>query len=176
MSLFAPIRAICFDWGGTLMSETDGPAEEPMALWPTVSAIQGANECLSMLQGKFTLSIATNAAVSTRPLIEHALNRVGLRDYFTSCFCFTEVGYKKDQREFWQVVQQDLNIPAHQIVMFGDSLEQDVFAPRKFGIQSVWFNANGTRQAPASEVVTVTRLEDFSTLLLSMNHEKPDQP
>jgi FMN phosphatase YigB (HAD superfamily) len=171
MSLSAPIRAICFDWGGTLMSETDGPAEEAMALWPTVSAIQGANECLSMLQGKFTLSIATNAAVSTRPLIERALDRVGLKKYFTSYFCFTEVGYEKNQREFWQVVQQDLNVPAHQIVMFGDSLEQDVLAPREFGVQSVWFNADGARQAPSNEVVTVTRLEDFSKLLLSANHE-----
>ena len=173
MSLSAPIRAICFDWGGTLMSETDGPAEEPMALWPTVSAIKGAKECLSMLQGKFALSIATNAAVSTRPLIERALHRVGLKEYFTSCFCFTEIGYNKDQREFWQVVQQGLNVPAHQIVMFGDSLEQDVFAPRKFGIQSVWFNADGARQAPPSEVLTVARLEDFASLLLSANHEGP---
>ncbi|WP_172205301.1 HAD family hydrolase [Niveibacterium sp. COAC-50] len=154
------------------MSETDGPEDQAMALWPKVSAIQGAHECLSMLQGKFSLSIATNAAVSTQPLIEQALGRVGLDKYFTNYFCFTEVGYKKSQSEFWKSVQNQLELQPHQIVMFGDSLEQDVIAPSKFGIKSVWFNADGARQVPSNEIVSVTRLEDFSKYMLLANHEK----
>ena len=171
MSLIAPIRAICFDWGGTLMSESDGPAEEPMALWAEVSAIQGAKKCLSMLQGRFILAIATNASVSTRPLIARALDRVGLKEHFSCYFCYTELGYKKDQREFWNIVQREFNVPANQIVMFGDSLEQDVFAPRKFGVQSVWFNDGGTRRAPTNDIVSVSHLEDFSSLVLATNND-----
>ncbi len=164
MKLRAPVRAVCFDWGGTLMSE-QGPDDRPMALWPEVAVISGATECLEALRGRAPLCIATNATVSHRDMIERALERVSLREHFSEIFCFTELGVRKDQPEFWKIVRERLGVPPDRIVMVGDSLEQDVLAPLRFGLQAVWFNERAAQPRPAAPVLTVTRLEEFVALV-----------
>jgi FMN phosphatase YigB (HAD superfamily) len=136
------VRAVCFDWGGTLMSER-GPQDIPMGLWPEVEVIEGAAEALASLAGKLPLAIATNASVSRRPMIELALRRAGLGSCFAHIFCYTELGHRKDQREFWLAVQNGLGVPLSHIAMVGDSYEQDALYPRRFGVQGVWFNPGG---------------------------------
>ena len=161
-----PIQAVCFDWGGTLMSEA-GPADLPMALWPEVSAIEGAHACLEALSG-FRLAIATNASVSSRPMIERALARVGLERWFRDIFCFTELGCRKSELAFWQTVSRSLGVPLEAIAMIGDSLDQDVVAPASFGVFAVWFNAGGRAPAPpGTGVPVVTGLTQFPPLVLS---------
>lgn len=153
--------AVCFDWGGTLMSEA-GPQDRPMASWPEVKMIDGAAEALAALSGKYRLCIATNASISRRPMIERALERVGLRGYFSELFCFTEIGHRKDEPEFWQTVSRTLALPLDRIAMVGDSIEQDVLAPRRFGVATVWFNEAGRHPAPAEPLRQVTWLPEFS--------------
>ena len=160
------MRAICFDWGGTLMSEA-GPDDLPMALWPEVSVIPGARECLSALHGLVPLAVATNAAVSDRQLIERALDRVGLLSYFSEIFCFTELGSRKNQVAFWRAVERGLGVPLATIAMIGDSIEQDVLAPASFGVQSVWFNEGGRHPPPSTPVPAVTDLRQFAAMVRS---------
>lgn len=162
-SFRAPIAAACFDWGGTLMSEA-GPAELPMGAWNEVRAVPGAREALALLHGRLPLCIATNASVSDHGLIRRALARVGLDSFFTQVFCFTDLGCRKDDPAFWAAVSARLQVPLASIAMVGDSLEQDVLAPARFGVQSAWFDANGTG-APA-HVPSVTDLREFSRLVL----------
>jgi len=138
-----------------------------MALWPEVSALAGASETLAALHGSYPLHIATNATVSRKPMIQLALERAGLLQYLSEIFCFTELGYRKDEPEFWNIVTTRLGVPAQSIAMIGDSLEQDVLAPRAFGIFSVWFN-EGRRPLPFGvSVPTVSRLCDFVSLVLN---------
>jgi FMN phosphatase YigB (HAD superfamily) len=156
------IRAVCFDWGGTLMPEDGGPNDIPMGLWPELRVIPGAHDVLAALHGRYALHIATNATVSRRPMIERALARVDLLRYFNEIFCYTEIGHRKDEAAFWDEVARRLGLPLRQIAMVGDSLEQDVQAPRRFGVCSVWFN-DGGRAAAAPEVAvpTITRLGEL---------------
>lgn len=104
VGLKAPIQAVCFDWGGTLMVD-DGPDDLPMNLWPEVAAVPGARECLTALEGRVPLCVATNAAQSSRPMIEAALDRVNLLRFIDEVFCFTEIGFKNDRRAFWSAVR-----------------------------------------------------------------------
>ena len=164
MTLRAPIDAVCFDWGGTLMSET-GPEELPMGLWLEVSAIPGARECLAALYGSAPLCIATNATVSRRPMIERALARVGLGQYIARIFCYTELGYRKSEPGFWRAVESALQVPVARIAMVGDSLEHDVLAPRTFGVQAVWFNEGGARTQADAAVAEVRSLAEFAELV-----------
>ncbi|TBU97844.1 hypothetical protein DNJ95_03805 [Stutzerimonas kirkiae] len=161
MTLLAPIRAVCFDWGGTLMSE-QGPDDIPMALWPAVALVEGALECLQALDGQVPLAIASNASLSSRPMVERALARVGIERYFSHIFCFVEIGHRKDQAAFWQVVAHELAVPLDSLAMLGDSYEQDALGPRRFGVQGVWFNPHG--RLPKGEIATpqVQRLTTFS--------------
>jgi putative hydrolase of the HAD superfamily len=162
-----PLRAICFDWGGTLMSEV-GPDDRPMAMWPEVQIIAGAKEALESMYEKYPLCIATNASVSSKSMVERALQRVDLLRYFSHVFCFTEIGYKKSDAKFWHAVSNQLNISLNQIAMVGDSIEQDVLAPQSFGLFSVWFNEGGRYPRPPKPIPTVTYLPDFATMVCNV--------
>ncbi|BAL93986.1 putative aminoglycoside 6'-N-acetyltransferase/phosphoglycolate phosphatase [Rubrivivax gelatinosus IL144] len=155
------VQAVCFDWGGTLMSE-QGPADTPMGLWPQVQALPGAAEALALLAGRLPLAIATNATVSRRPMIELALRRVGLGRHFADVFCFTELGHRKNEPEFWDAVERRLGVPRERIAMVGDSLEHDVRAPRRFGVQAVWLNPAGAAATDGDEVPAVADLPAFA--------------
>jgi FMN phosphatase YigB (HAD superfamily) len=161
MNPLTDVRAVCFDWGGTLMSE-DGPESISMGLWPQVAVIPGAAECVAELAGKLPLAVATNASVSTRPLIERALSRVGLARYFADIFCYTELGFRKSQLEFWSTVTGRLGVRAEHVAMVGDSYEQDAVFPRKFGIQGVWFNPSYAPAGSYGPVPEVAHLSQFS--------------
>lgn len=153
---------VLFDWGGTLMSE-DGPLDLPMALWPEVAAIEGAHETLASLARRYRIGVATNASVSKRNMIEVALGRVGLRDYITDVFCYTEIGARKESDEFWRAALERLGAEAEDLAMVGDSLEGDVLAPRSFGIYAVWFNPSGAAAPP--EIPAVRRLVEAVPLI-----------
>jgi len=153
---------VCFDWGGTLMSEV-GPADIPMALWPTVEVLPGARECLSLLAGHLPLAIASNASVSDGEMIRRALARVGLARFFTAVFCRADLGAGKREPAFWTEAVRGLGVAPESIAMVGDSLEDDVLAPRRCGVQTVWLNAG---PAPAG-VLAVDTLPRFAAWVLA---------
>ncbi|MEW5853920.1 MAG: HAD family hydrolase [Myxococcota bacterium] len=155
------------------MSEA-GPANLPMAEWPEVHCIAGAHETVAALHRDYPLCIATNASVSRRPMIERALERVGLHHYFSDVFCFTEIGHRKETPEFWEVVSRTLGFPLHELAMVGDTLEADVLAPRRSGVFSVWFNQDGHQPAAACSIPVITRLTEFVTLV--QNHQGGRRP
>jgi FMN phosphatase YigB (HAD superfamily) len=161
LRLVAPLRAVCFDWGGTLMAEA-GPEDTPMGQWPQVAAVPGAAACLAALPPGLPLCIATNASVSGRASIERALDRVGFLGYFSEVFCYSELGVRKSEPAFWQAVQQRLGVPLEAIAMVGDSLEQDCLAPRRFGVQGVWFDPHGQSLPERTSVPRVQHLVDFA--------------
>jgi len=121
------------------MSE-DGPADISMAFWPDVRAIEGAANVVGPLAERYKLAIVTNATVSKRPEIIRALERVGLAKFFSEIFCYTEIGRRKSEPEFWGFVLARLDAKADEALVVGDSLEQDVLGPMRCGIQAVWFN------------------------------------
>jgi HAD superfamily hydrolase (TIGR01509 family) len=157
------VRAICFDWGGTLMSEV-GPGDIPMALWPEVQVLDGAFETLAALHNTHTLCVATNATMSQRPMVERALARGGLLQFFSDVFTFTDLGVKKESPAFWQAVTSRLQLQPSEVAMVGDSLESDVIAPIRFGMHAIWFNASSAKLAPVMEVPTIARLQDLIEL------------
>jgi FMN phosphatase YigB (HAD superfamily) len=158
------VQAICFDWGGTLMSD-DGPADRPMALWPEVKTMSGAATTLAALQHIGPLCIATNASMSHRPMVERALARGGLLHYFSHVFCATDLGVRKESPQFWAAVTAALDCPPQHVAMVGDSLESDVFAPQRFGMQAVWFNEGGRQAPPSVSVPAITHLPELVALL-----------
>lgn len=139
-----------------------------MGRWPEISVIAGAAECLAIIHASCRIVIATNATVSKRPMIELALRRGGLLQYIDAIFCFTELGYRKDQAEFWEAVETGMSVPLTEMSMVGDSLEQDVVAPARFGLRAMWFNQDGRQPVPESGInrTVVTRLTEVPRLVL----------
>ncbi|MBF5006124.1 HAD family hydrolase [Diaphorobacter caeni] len=159
---------ICFDWGGTLMAE-GGPEELPMAQWPEVRRIDGALEVLARLEAEGErISIATNASVSTKPLIGKALERGGLRRFIENIFCYTDIGFRKSEPQFWRAVQARSGLAdLSRVAMIGDSLEQDVLAPLRHGVgRAIWLHAGvGERAALPEGASQVHKLTHALTLL-----------
>lgn len=163
----ASIRFVLFDWGDTLMSEA-GPEDVPMADWAEVSAIEGARETIESLARRYTLAICTNATVSRRGDIERALARVGLLSFISEIFCYTELGLKKDQPEFWHAVLARLNAKPGEALMIGDSIEQDVLGPRRAGIRAVWFNWKAQAPSAGIDSPAIRALSELPRLLAQM--------
>ena len=151
----AKLRYILFDWGDTLMSEA-GPLDIPMADWPEVRVIDGAAEVLTQLSKRYRIGLATNATVSSKPDIARALERVRLNAFITGIFCYTELGHKKNEPEFWEAVLARLGAHPSEMVMVGDSLEHDVLGPMRAGIRAIWFNWKG-ESCPTPVSVQVVR-------------------
>jgi putative hydrolase of the HAD superfamily len=154
------LQCICLDWGGTLMHE-DGPAALPMALWPQVQAVAGAQATLAALARHWPLHIATNAAVSTPLQVQLALQRVGLAGFIQQIFCAPEIGARKDEAAFWQAVQIRTGVPLTAMAMVGDSLAQDVLGPARCGLHTVWFHPDAGHTLPPPGIAQVARLPDL---------------
>ena len=158
------LRCVCLDWGNTLMLD-DGPADLPMALWPEVHVVEGARELLAALAPRCRLAVATNASLSDRALVLRALERAGLHEHLSEVFCSIDVGARKDTPRFWEVVSSVMGVEPGEIAMLGDSLEQDVLAPSRFGVFTIWFNPDGA-PVPAGLAAPVVRtLADVPGLL-----------
>ena len=130
---------ILFDWGDTLMrdfKEVSGPMKD----WPRVESIPGAAELLATLHPDWILAIATNADVSEEADIRAALQRAGLDQFLDKVYCFKKIGYKKPSSEFFQYVQEDLQLAPQSIFMVGDNYEADVLGANRFNIRAIWFN------------------------------------
>lgn len=158
---------VLFDWGGTLMSE-DGPLDIPMALWPEVREIDGARETLIAISEIASIGIVTNASVSPRNMIEVALGRVGLREFVSQVFCYTDLGMRKDSPAFWRHVLAATGADRSRIVVVGDTLKQDVIAPRENGIHSIWFDEHGAREGGAREYPVVHRLPEVVPIVRAL--------
>lgn len=150
------LRAICFDWGGTLMSE-QGPQDRPMALWPEVCTVEGAVETLADLHRTHTVCIATNATMSRQAMVEKALARGGLREHVDQVFTHTGLGLRKESPAFWAAVLKALGLAPHQVAMVGDTLTPDVLSPARSGLFSIWFNEGGRQSLPPSQAAQVPR-------------------
>src|SRR2546421_12962699 len=150
-----PLAWVLFDWGDTLMSE-DGPADMPMAMWPAVRAIDGAAAVLAVLAPRHRIAVATNATVSDGTSIRRALARVALDAFVAEIFCFRDLGLKKADARFWDTVVARLAVPRAQMLMVGDDRDNDVLAPRRAGIASVWLN---WKRAPTPAGVVVSMIE-----------------
>lgn len=158
------LRWVLFDWGDTLMRE-DGPADLPMALWPEVQAVAGAAEVLAQLTGRYRVGIATNAAISDRPMIECALARASLLAYISELFTFRELGVRKAEPAFWEAVVGRLGVGRDELLMIGDDLAQDVKGPRACGIAAIWFNWKRAPGLAGPDVPVIERLSELPALL-----------
>jgi putative hydrolase of the HAD superfamily len=134
-----PYSTVLFDWGDTVMYD-DPALTVPMAEWPTVRAVEGIADVLADLHtsGR-NIILATGALISEESQIHTALGRAGLDTYFSRVYCFKNTRLPKGEA-FYRHILADLNVPASDVLMVGDSFEKDVQIPNTLGIFAVWFN------------------------------------
>lgn len=112
----------------------------PMYQWDSVEAVDGAELTLRHLHSESTIALATGAAQSDANEIRSALHRVSLDGYVDKIYCFKNTGRRKPSLEFYQHIVSDLAARPEDLLMVGDSFDNDVLAANRAGIHAVWFN------------------------------------
>ncbi|BCS97532.1 haloacid dehalogenase [Desulfoluna limicola] len=139
-------QAILFDWGNTLMRVFEDETG-PMASWSRIELLPGVRESLELLSGRYTLVLATKAADSDEVAIREALLLGGISPFIDRIFCRKNTGVAKPAPAFYLKILEELALPPSACLMVGDTLEDDVLAPRRLGMHGVHLSQSG--EAPA---------------------------
>ena len=138
----------------------DFPSEKgPMCGWSRVEAVPGARTTLAELSRSSRCALATNAADSTEAQIRKALDRAGLSPYIEKIFCRQNTGFKKPSPRFFQTLCAGLKTDPGQVILVGDSLENDVLGALDFGFDAVWYNRD--RKTVPKGIKSITRLSQL---------------
>lgn len=133
------LRAVAFDWGDTVM-RVFPEYRGPMARWPEVEAVPGAEVTLRALRKHYRLALATNAIDSGALLVREALARVGLEDLFHAVLTAHELGARKPRRDFFRGLVRELGCAPDEVAMVGDAYQADVVGAKQAGLRAIWFN------------------------------------
>jgi putative hydrolase of the HAD superfamily len=153
-----------FDWGDTIMKD-DPTLKFPMYQWPTVEAIDGAEEVLNAIHIQHKIIMATGAAQSNEADIRRALQRVNLDNYFDSIFCFKNTGLQKPSEDFYHYILSHLGAKPSDVLMVGDSFENDILGANRVGIFGVWLNRKSKEDKRSKQYQTIHSLCDLLSIL-----------
>lgn len=158
------VRVIIFDWGDTLMRDLPGQ-EGPMAFWPTVELVPGVKEALAELDPGLVCCVASNAGVSDAALMGLALERGGIREYFTHLFTHRELGAAKPDVRFFAEAARRAGAAPEECVMVGNDLERDIRGARRAGMKTVWLAPEGDSgrrsDVPSQADVVITSMREL---------------
>jgi undecaprenyl-diphosphatase len=177
-----PLEVVFLDWGNTLMVD-DGTQPGPMAAWPEVRAVDGAQDALRRLRPHYRLLVATNADDSGERDVLAALSRVGLDGLVDGVVSSRDVGARKPDAIFYRAAllragRAGLPLAPARALMVGDSWPNDVAGARVAGLRAVWFNPSKARRpegaaAPDAEIRT---LADLPQALAKLSGAAPVAP
>jgi putative hydrolase of the HAD superfamily len=132
------IKVLVFDWGDTIMR--DFGFEGPMAKWPKVAWIPGAEELLRHVYMNYRCIIATSADHSDVNDMRMALQRVGAEQYFHHFYSQIELGFKKPHPRFFSEVLKLSGFEPHESMMIGNLYDKDIIGAKEIGMTTVLFN------------------------------------
>ncbi|MEP4889692.1 MAG: HAD family hydrolase [Aliiglaciecola sp.] len=159
-------KTYLFDWGNTLM--VDFPNQKgKMCHWKKVEATSGALEALKSISSHSPVYIATNAADSTEAEIETAFEKVGLSSFISGYFCKGNIGIGKGSKEFYLTIAHVLNTKPSDLIMVGDSLENDIIPAIEAGVTAIWLNSKNS-QPPTIACQRIAGLNELCKKLDTM--------
>jgi FMN phosphatase YigB (HAD superfamily)/membrane-associated phospholipid phosphatase len=177
-----PVEVVFLDWGDTLMVD-DGAQNGPMAAWPEVRAVDGAQDALRRLRPHYRLLVATNADDSGERDVLAALSRVGLDELVDGVVSSRDVGARKPDAFFYRAAllragRAGLPLAPSRAVMVGDSWPNDVAGARAAGLRVVWLNPSKARRpdGAAAPDAEIRRLADLPPALARLSGAAPVAP
>ncbi len=159
---------VLFDWGDTVMYD-DPSNSMPMVEWGTIKVVDGMSDLLAYLHSSGRrIILATSAAVSDESQIRGALARGRLDHYFSRIYCFKNTGLSKGEA-FYRHILDDLQVPASDALMIGDSFEKDVQFPNLLGMSGIWFNPRTKESCEDELCITVHSMHELKTFFESLD-------
>lgn len=124
---------------------TDAPAGEAALMYETLLShghyfMDGAEELLETLYGKYRMYLVTNGTLSVQ---KGRLKSSGISRYFDGIFISEELGYNKPSMEYFDCCFSKItDFHKETTVIIGDSLTSDIQGGINAGIRTIWFNPN----------------------------------
>lgn len=134
------------------------------ALIEEVRAIEGSQEILKYVSGRYKILVATNGPkVATK----HKLEKIGCEQYVTEILSADMFGYMKPKVEFFEAIEQKYqDFDRSDYLIIGDSLKSDVGFGMNAGIDSCWFNRNQEAlDYNHKPTLTITKLSELADIL-----------
>jgi membrane-associated phospholipid phosphatase/phosphoglycolate phosphatase-like HAD superfamily hydrolase len=177
-----PVEVVFLDWGGTLMVDDAGQSG-PMATWPQVQEVEGAQETLRRLHPHYRVLVATNADDSGERDVLAALSRVGLDGLVDGVVSSRDVGARKPDAVFYRAAllragRAGLALAPARAVMVGDSWPNDVAGAQAAGLRAVWLNPSRARRpdGAAAPNAEIRELRDLPLALAELAGAAPVAP
>lgn len=161
-----PVKAILFDWGGTLMDSM------PMYLgpergWTEVRPVDGAAEQVLRLSKTWKTALASNAGEGEEADIRASLDSVGIGRVFHSIITYRMAGRPKPWPQFWEYALRQLQVRPENAVMVGDDYMADVWGAVDVGMYGIWLNRFTTEIKEGPRVRTIHSFEQLDAALRS---------
>ena len=100
--------------------------------------IEGAEELLEDISGKYQLYLVTNGTASVQ---RGRLKSANISRYFIDVFISEEIGFHKPRKEYFDsCFAQIPGFQKEKTLIVGDSLTSDIQGGKNSGIRTVWFN------------------------------------
>ena len=127
--------------------------------------LEGAEELLDSIHGKYRLYLATNGIVNVQT---RRLRDSGIEKYFDDIFVSERIGYNKPDKRFFDVAFSEIpDFDHEQTVIVGDTLTSDIIGGLNAGIKTVYFNPKGQKNdtgiTPPYEISSLSELPKLLT-------------
>lgn len=150
---------------GKLGLEADGAAMEDefkKGLHTSAVPVEGAEEILPYLHGKYRLCAASNGPYEQQI---HRLQKAHLLSYFEHCFVSEKMGAEKPSRQFFQRCFDVLpGIHPEETMIIGDSLSADIAGGLEMGMKTCWYDKEKTGKTVSADFV-IQDLNELRTIL-----------
>ncbi len=102
--------------------------------------------------------------------LHHAVQRLGLADYFESVVVSEEVGWRKPHSRIFHRFLQQMDVDAADVLFVGDDLQCDIVGAKSVGMQTAWIVRDANRVVDDEITATqpdfiIRSLEELQPLL-----------
>ncbi len=122
----------------------DGPAFEKEflnGLSVCAPLIEGAEEIVRYLHGKYPIAVASNGPYQQQVA---RLEKVGLSTCIDKLFVSGQIGHAKPSRAFFDACMTELgDVQPEEVMMIGDSISADISGAAAYGMRTCWYNHKG---------------------------------
>ena len=137
----------------------------PKKLAEKAFLMDGAEEICRALYGKVKLYIVTNGFAR----VQHGrFDESPLRKYFDGMFISEEVGAEKPSVEYFNAVFASIpDFEKRRAIIIGDSLSSDIKGGINAGIDTCWFNPQGTSAPEGMDITyTISKLSEIENIVI----------
>jgi putative hydrolase of the HAD superfamily len=126
--------------------------------------LEGAEELLNSLKGKYPLAMLTNGLTMVQ---EARFRLLGFDRFFDVIMISEKVGIAKPDPAIFQLAADRMKLPLDKnILMVGDGLGSDIAGAINAGITSCWYNPGGwENQSPWKADYEIAGLEELHRIL-----------